>query len=86
MFSCETCTKSKNTFFYRTPSAANLETKHTHASTADLLRIRFGVSIGIRAMRKKLNIFMVQLLIYYILELEISVGTNADIAKMKREK
>ena len=37
-------------------------------------------------MRKKLNIFMLQLLIYYILEYEISVGTNADIAKTNREK
>ena len=29
---------------------------------------------------------MLQLLIYYILELEISIGTNADIAKTRWEK
>ena len=34
-----------------------------------------------RAMRKKLNIFMLQLQIYYILEQEILAGANADIAK-----
>ena len=39
-----------------------------------------------RVMRKKLNTFMLQLPIYYILEYEISTGTNADIAKMKQEK
>ena len=37
-------------------------------------------------MKKKLNIFTHPLLIYYILEKEISAGTNADIAKTKREK
>ena len=39
-----------------------------------------------RAMRKKLNLFMLQLPIYYILEKEISTGANANIAKTKREK
>ena len=39
-----------------------------------------------RAMRKKLNIFMLQLPIYYILEQEISTGANADIVKTKRGK
>ena len=37
-------------------------------------------------MRKNLNIFMLKLTIYYILEYEISTGANADIAKMKQEK
>ena len=38
------------------------------------------------AMRKKLNIFTLQLPIYYILEKEISISVNTDIAKTKREK
>ena len=37
-------------------------------------------------MRKKLNIFMLQLPIYYILEKEISTGANADVAKTKQEE
>ena len=44
------------------------------------------VSTGMRAMRKKLNIFMLQLPIYYILEYVILTGANADVAKMKRGK
>ena len=36
-----------------------------------------------RAMRKELNIFMLQPPIYYILEEEISIGENVDIAKTK---
>ena len=39
-----------------------------------------------KTMRQKLNIFTLQLPIYYILEQEISIGTNADIAETKREK
>ena len=39
-----------------------------------------------RTMRKTLNIFMFQQPIYYILEWEISIGANADIAKTRREK
>ena len=39
-----------------------------------------------RAMRKKLNIFTFQLPIYYILEQEISIGANANIAKTKQMK
>ena len=39
-----------------------------------------------RAMRKKLNIFMLYLPIHYILEEEILTGANADIARTKREK
>ena len=39
-----------------------------------------------RDMTKKLNIFTLQLPIYYILEYEISIGANADIATTKREK
>ena len=39
-----------------------------------------------RAVRKKLNLFTLQLPIYYISEYQISIGANADIAKMKREK
>ena len=42
--------------------------------------------VVMRAMRKKLNIFMLQLPIYYILEQEISIGANVDIVKTKREK
>ena len=38
------------------------------------------------SMRKKLNIFTRQLLIYYILEWEISIDANAGNAKAKREK
>ena len=38
-----------------------------------------------RAMRKKLNTFMLQLPNYYTLEQEILSGANADIAKTKRE-
>ena len=37
-------------------------------------------------MRKKLNISTLQLPISYILEYEISISANADIAKTKREK
>ena len=39
-----------------------------------------------RAMRKKLNIFMLQLPICFILEQEIAISASADIAKTKREK
>ena len=37
-------------------------------------------------MRKKLNLFMLQLPIYYILEQKCSTGANANIAKTKQEK
>ena len=39
-----------------------------------------------RAMRKKLNISMFQLPIYYILKKEVSTCANTGIAKTKREK
>ena len=39
-----------------------------------------------KAIKKELNIFMLHLPIYYILEYEISIGANTDIAKTKREK
>ena len=39
-----------------------------------------------RAMRKKLSLFTLQLPIYYILELEISIDANAGIAKAKPKK
>ena len=39
--------------------------------------------VVMRAMRKKLNIFTLQLPTYYILEQEISTGANEDIAKTK---
>ena len=39
-----------------------------------------------KTMRKKLNICMLQLSIYCILEYEILISANADIAKTKREK
>ena len=39
-----------------------------------------------RAMRKKLNIFMLQLPVYYILEQKISSIANTDTANTKREK
>ena len=42
--------------------------------------------MGMRVMRKKLNIFTLQLSIYYILGKVISIGANADIVKSKREK
>ena len=42
--------------------------------------------MGMRVMRKKLNIFTLQLSIYYILGKAISIGANADIVKSKREK
>ena len=42
--------------------------------------------VVMRTMRKKLNIFTHQLLIYYILEWEISIGANVDISKTKLEK
>ena len=40
VLSCEICEIFKNNFFYRTPPVATFETKHTHASAADLLHIR----------------------------------------------
>ena len=43
-------------------------------------------SVVMRAKRKKLNTFTLQLLIYYVLEQEISTGANANIAKTEREK
>ena len=43
-------------------------------------------SAAIRAVRKKPNIFTLQLPIYYILEQEISIGASANIAKTKQEK
>ena len=42
--------------------------------------------VVMKTMRQKLNIFTLQLPIYYILKQEISIGTNADIAETKREK
>ena len=42
--------------------------------------------VVMRAMRKKLNISTLQLPIYYLLELEILIGANADIGKTRREK
>ena len=42
--------------------------------------------VVIRAMRKKLNIFTLQLPIYYMLEYKVSIGVNAGITKTKREK
>ena len=42
MFSCEICEIFQNTFFYRTTPVASFETKHTHASAADLLHTRTG--------------------------------------------
>ena len=78
MFSCEICNFFKNSCFYRTPPLVTFETKHTNATAADFLRIRIG------SFDKK--IFMLHLLIYYIIELEILIGTNAGIAKAKREK
>ena len=42
--------------------------------------------VVMRAMRMKLNLFTIQLPIYYILEKEISIGTNSDIAETKQEK
>ena len=42
--------------------------------------------VAVRAMRKKLTIFTLQLPIYCILEQEISIRANADIAKSRREK
>ena len=42
MFSCKICEIFRNNFFYRTPPVATFETKHTHASAANLLHIRMG--------------------------------------------
>ena len=42
--------------------------------------------VVMKAMRNKINIFMLQLLICYILEKEISIGANVDILKAKQEK
>ena len=42
--------------------------------------------VVMKTMRQKLNIFTLHLPIYYILEQEISIGTNADIGETKREK
>ena len=39
-----------------------------------------------RAMTKVVNIFMLQLPIFYILEEEISTGANADICKNEARK
>ena len=41
-FSCEICEVFKNTCFYGTPPVAAYETKHIHASAADLLHIKIG--------------------------------------------
>ena len=42
--------------------------------------------VVMRALRKKLYIFTLQLQIYYILEQDISIDANADISKTKQEK
>ena len=42
--------------------------------------------VVMKAMRNKINIFMLQLLICYISEKEISIGANVDILKAKQEK
>ena len=40
--------------------------------------------VVMRTIRNKLNIFTLQLPIYYILEKEISTGANAEVPKTKR--
>ena len=42
--------------------------------------------VVMRAIRKELNTFTLQLSIYYILEEQILIGAGADIARTKREK
>ena len=37
------------------------------------------IPVAMRVMRKEINVFILQLPIYYILEQEISIGVNADI-------
>ena len=44
------------------------------------------ISIGMRLMRKKLNIFMLKPSIYYILEWEIPTDANVNMAEKKRKK
>ena len=44
------------------------------------------ISIGMRFMRKKLNIFMLKPPIYYILEWEIPTDANVNMAEKKRKK
>ena len=57
----------KNNFFYRTPPVATFETEHIlQLPIYFILGNKF--SIGMRAIWKKLNIFMLQLPIYYRLE------------------
>ena len=50
------------------------------------LRLSRKKRVIMRAMRKKLSLFTLQLPIYYILELEISIDANAGIAKGKPKK
>ena len=42
VFPCKICRSFEKTFFYRTPLVTTSETKHIHASAADLLHIRIG--------------------------------------------
>ena len=74
----------------------NEESDYSEENTSDSEDYRFAIfqpfqfepkqkkkRVVMRAMRKKLNIFTLQLPIYYILEQEISTGTNTDISKTK---
>ena len=65
------------------PTQAASETKHIHASAADLLHIRIGNLDWNESHEKDTKQFMLQLSIYCILEYEIWIGENADIAKTK---
>ena len=66
-----------------TPTQATSETKHIHASADNLLDIRIGNLDWNESHEKDTKQFMLQLSIYCILEYEIWIGENADIAKTK---
>ena len=52
---------------FRTPPVATFEAKHI-LQLSFYYVVEYEISSGIRATRKKLNIFMLQLPIYYMLE------------------
>ena len=70
---------------------ATFETKHTHASAADLLHIRIGTLDWNESYEKKtkyIHASATDLLHIKIgnLDWSMMIGANADIAKTKREK
>ena len=88
MFSCEICEIFKNTFFLQNTSRGYFsEIKHIHALAATLLHPRIGNLDWNESYEKETeHIHASAADLLHMRIGKISIGTNADIAKAKREK